>query len=155
MQRNTRARILAVAALLVALGVGLARRGGRSEGAAGPVVTAEDAISASIYDTMNAARAGDVSRYLAGYTGPMRAALQRLLDDDGDASFARYLLSLDAGLKGLAVSVESCVCIPGTEQRASRVPGEGTRRLANRAYRGRSTGPGGGPLRDANPVTFQ
>jgi hypothetical protein len=106
MQRNTQTRILALAVLLGALGVALARRGGRSDGGAG-AVTAEDAISASIYDTMNAARAGDVRRYLIGYTGPMRAALQRLLVDGGDAAFALYLRSLDAGLKGLAVSVEN------------------------------------------------
>ena len=56
---------------------------------------------------MNAARAGDVNRYLAGYTGPMRVALQRSLDDSGSAAFARYLRSLDAGVKGLAVWVES------------------------------------------------
>jgi hypothetical protein len=55
---------------------------------------------------MNAARAGDVSRYLAGYTGPLRVALQRSLDDGGRPAFARYLESLDAGVKGLAVSVE-------------------------------------------------
>jgi hypothetical protein len=36
----------------------------------------------------------------------MRVALQRSLDDSGHAAFARYLESLDAGVKGLAVSVE-------------------------------------------------
>ena len=107
MQRNAQARILAVTVLLGALGVGMARKGGRSEGAAAPAATAEEAISASIYDTMNAARSGDANRYLAGYTGPMRVALQRSLDDGGAASFARYLQSLDAGVKGLAVWVES------------------------------------------------
>jgi hypothetical protein len=56
---------------------------------------------------MNAARVGDVNRYLASYTGPMRVALQRSLDDSGNAAFARYLQSLDVGVKGLAVRVES------------------------------------------------
>ena len=37
----------------------------------------------------------------------MRVSLQRLLDDGGIAAFARYLRSLDAGVKGLAVRVES------------------------------------------------
>ena len=98
---------MAVAALLGALGVGIARKTGWCEGAATSAATAEEAISASVYDTMNAARAGDVKRYLAGYTGPMRSALQRSLDESGSAAFARYLQNMDAGVKGLAVSVES------------------------------------------------
>ena len=106
MKRNTLARILAVVALLGALGVGTARKAGWFDRAVTPA-TAEDAISAGVYATMNAARAGDVNRYLAGYTGPMRVALQRSLDDSGSAAFARYLRSLDAGVKGLAVWVES------------------------------------------------
>jgi len=107
MKRNTRARVLAVAALLGALAAGSARKTGWFEVAVAPAVTAEDAISAGVYATMNAARSGDVSRYLTGYTGPMRVALQRSLDDSGNAAFARYLRSLDAGVKGLAVWVES------------------------------------------------
>lgn len=107
MKPNTRARILAVAVLLGVLGVGGARKAGWFDLAAAPAATTEDAISAGIYATMNAARAGDVSRYLAGYTGPMRVSLQRSLEDSGSAAFARYLQGLDAGVKGLAVSVES------------------------------------------------
>jgi hypothetical protein len=106
MKRNTRARVLAVAAVLGALAVGSARKAGWFEGAVTPAVTDEEAISAAVYATMGAARAGDVSRYLSGYTGAMRAALERSLDDSGGAAFARYLQSLDAGVKGLAVSVE-------------------------------------------------
>jgi hypothetical protein len=107
MKRNPRAQVLAVAVLLGALGVGGARKAGWFEGGAAPAATTEDAISATIYATMNAARAGNVSRYLAGYTGPMRVALQRTVDDSGRAAFARYLQSSDAGVKGLAVRVES------------------------------------------------
>ena len=106
MKRNTRARILAVAVLLGALGVGVARKAGRSEGTVTPTVTDEDAITAAIYATMSAARTGDVSRYLSGYTGPMRAALQKSLDDSGGPAFARYLQGSDMGVKGLAVWVE-------------------------------------------------
>src|ERR1035437_706117 len=106
MKPNTRARILAVAVLLGALGVGGARKAGWFESAATPAATTEDAVSAGIYAPMNAARAGDVSRYLAGYTGQMRTALQRSLEESGGAAFARYLQSLDAGVKGMAVSVE-------------------------------------------------
>jgi hypothetical protein len=106
MKRNTRARVLAVAALLGALAAGSARKAGWFGGTVTPAATDEEAISTAVYTTMNAARTGDVSRYLACYTGPMRVALQRSLDDSGRAAFARYLESLDAGVKGLAVSVE-------------------------------------------------
>jgi hypothetical protein len=106
MKRNTRARVLAVAALLGALAAGSARKAGWFGGTVTPAATDEEAISAAVYATMNAARAGDVSRYLSGYTGPMRAAIQRSLDDGGRAAFTRYLESLDAGVKGLAVSVQ-------------------------------------------------
>jgi hypothetical protein len=106
MKRNAQARVLAVAALLGALAAGSARKAGWFEGAVSPAVTDEEAISAAVYATMNAARAGDVSRYLSNYTGPMRVALENSLDDSGRAAFARYLQSLDAGVKGLAVSVD-------------------------------------------------
>src|SRR5664279_3646225 len=117
MKPNTRARILAVAVLLGALGVGGARKAGWFESAATPAATTEDAVSAGIYAPMNAARAGDVGRYLAGYTGQMRTALQRSLEESGGAAFARYLQSLDAGVKGMAVSVE----ISGEREAKGRV----------------------------------
>jgi ketosteroid isomerase-like protein len=110
---------LAVTALLGALAVGSARKAGWFEGAVTPAVTDEEAISAAVYATMNAARAGDVSRYLSGYTGAMRVALERSLDDSGGAAFARYLQSLDAGVKGLAVSVE----VGGGREAKARVEG--------------------------------
>ena len=106
MKRNTRARVLAVAALLGALAAGSARKAGWFGVAIPAAVSDEDAISASLFATMKAARAGDIGRYLGGYTGPMRVALQRTLDDAGRAGFARYLESLDAGVKGVAISVE-------------------------------------------------
>jgi hypothetical protein len=108
MKRNTRARVLAVAALLGALAAGSARKAGWFGGTVTPAATDEEAISAAVYATMNAARAGDLSRYLSHYTGPMRVALERSLDESGRAAFARYLQSLDAGVKGLAVSVDVC-----------------------------------------------
>ena len=103
MQRNTQARVAAVTLLLGAMGVGLVRRARSTENSDTP----EDAIPAVIHATMNAARAGDVKRYLAAYTGPMRASLERAVEDSGRAAFARYLQGRDAGVKGLAVWVES------------------------------------------------
>src|SRR5437870_3274682 len=102
MKRNMQARILA-ASLLGVLAIAVARKTWL-EGAGPSVSTPEDAI----YAVMNATRAGNVNHYLDGYTGPMRAGLQRSRDESGGAAFARYLQSSNAGVKGLAVKVESC-----------------------------------------------
>jgi hypothetical protein len=47
----------------------------------------------------------------------MRATLQRSLDDSGAPQFARYLQGMEAGVKGLAVSVE----ITGEREAKARV----------------------------------
>lgn len=106
MKRDTQARVLAVTVLLGALAAGAAGRAGWFGNAGAPALTPEEAISAAIYSTTNAARAGDVNRYLDGYTGPLRAALQRSLRESGAPAFVSYLRSLDVGVKGLAVWVE-------------------------------------------------
>ena len=117
MNPTTLARILAVAALLVAMGAGIARKAGWLAGAVTPAPTAEEAVTAAVYDAMNAARSGDVTRYLNGYTGPIRDALQRSLDESGKPAFVRYLKSLDNGVKGLAMFVESA----GAREATARV----------------------------------
>src|ERR1051325_8632683 len=101
MKRNRKAKILAVMALLGALGAGLGRKGARLGSVSLPDVTPEDAI----YAVMNAAKAGNVSGYLDGYTGPMKAALQRSVEEGGAREFAKYLQRSNAGVKGAAVSI--------------------------------------------------
>ena len=50
---------------------------------------------------LDAARNGDVARYLASYTGEMAQALARAKSDSPD--FAKYLRDSNAQLKGIAV----------------------------------------------------
>jgi hypothetical protein len=109
MERNTQARVLAAAVLLGALAVGGARHAGwlGGAGASKDVLSAEDAIASAIYANQNAARSGDVNRYLAGYTEPMRSELRRSLEESGEAEFARYLRQSTAAMKGFAVRVET------------------------------------------------
>jgi hypothetical protein len=55
----------------------------------------------AIYAMLDAARNGDVARYLSSYTGEMAQALTRAKNDSPD--FAKYLRDSNAQLKGIAV----------------------------------------------------
>jgi hypothetical protein len=51
---------------------------------------------------LDAARAGDVKKYLASYTGEMEQSLERARSESAD--FAKYLRDSNAALKGIAVT---------------------------------------------------
>jgi hypothetical protein len=55
----------------------------------------------SIYAMLDAAHAGDVTKYLACYTGEMSQSMNRARAESQD--FAKYLRDSGAGLKGIAV----------------------------------------------------
>jgi hypothetical protein len=55
----------------------------------------------AIYSMLDAARSGDVARYLSSYTGEMSQSLARAKSDSPD--FAKYLRDSNAQLKGIAV----------------------------------------------------
>jgi len=61
--------------------------------------TPQDAINAML----DAARNGDVKKYLAAYTGSMEAALRQTVAESSDAAFQKYLQDTSAALKGVAV----------------------------------------------------
>jgi ketosteroid isomerase-like protein len=58
----------------------------------------------AVYALLDAARAGDIEKYLAAYTGPMVAALRESAAETGTAAFVRYLRDSNAAIKGVAVS---------------------------------------------------
>ncbi len=58
----------------------------------------------SVYAMLNAARAGDVPRYLASYSGRMEVDLLETLRESGEPAFASYLRDSHAAVKGAAVS---------------------------------------------------
>ena len=64
---------------------------------------ADSAPQDTIYATLEAARAGDTKRYLDLHAGSMRASLDQMDSESGEAGFQRYLKSRSAELKGLAV----------------------------------------------------
>jgi len=103
MKRTTQQRkatLATLAILAVALAVVVVRksgwRGGSAKAQAGP----QDAI----YAMLDAAREGNVQKYLAAYTGQMEAALRQALAEKTEAGFAKYLKEFNAPIKGIAIT---------------------------------------------------
>jgi len=99
MSRDRKAQAATLVVLLLALGIGLARKTGWHLPAR-TAQTPEDAI----YAMLDAARSGDVRAFLASYTGPMEAALRQTLAETTEPGFAVYLRDSHAAIKGVAVS---------------------------------------------------
>jgi hypothetical protein len=57
-----------------------------------------------IYAVLDAAREGDVKKYLAGYTGQMLASLRQSIAEKTESDFARYLKDTNASIKGIAIT---------------------------------------------------
>jgi predicted transcriptional regulator len=56
----------------------------------------------AVYRMLDAARDGDVKKYLTAYTGQMEASLKQAVAESGEAAFARYLKDSNAAIKGVA-----------------------------------------------------
>ena len=101
MSKQRRAQILTVSLLAAIIGVVIVRNtglrasipqlGGRAE------ATPED----TIYAMLDAARAGDVKKYLASYTGQMEQSLKQTVSESAD--FSKYLKYSNAAIKGIAM----------------------------------------------------
>jgi hypothetical protein len=61
--------------------------------------TPEDAI----YGMLDAARKGDVQKYLAAYSGAMQASLRQSIAESSNSAFSQYLKDTNATVKGVAV----------------------------------------------------
>ncbi len=61
--------------------------------------TPEDAI----YGMLDAARKGDVQKYLAAYSGAMQTSLRQSIAESSNSAFGQYLQDTNAALKGVAV----------------------------------------------------
>src|SRR5260370_10641897 len=60
--------------------------------------TPEDAI----YSMLDAARKGDVQKYLASYSGTMQTSLRQSIAESSNTAFSQYLQDTNAALKGVA-----------------------------------------------------
>ena len=91
--------IITVLAMAALLAFAIARRNvrrGESTLAAGP--------EGAVYAMLEASRAGDVSAYLAQYSGPMAATLRAVVAEKSEAGFRDYLRATNAEVKGIAIS---------------------------------------------------
>jgi hypothetical protein len=103
MQANKRkAQIVTMLVLVVALGVIVVRKADLRGSIAGFAQRQDPTPQDAIYAMLDAARAGDVKKYLASYTGEMEQSLERAKSESAD--FAKYLRDSNAALKGIAVT---------------------------------------------------
>jgi hypothetical protein len=110
MTRQRVAQILTILVLAAALGAAVARQNGwklpdwrTSAASMSGSRPAETTPQDAIYRMLDAARDGDVQKYLAAYTGSMETALRQSIAESSDAAFRKYLQDTNAELKGVAV----------------------------------------------------
>jgi hypothetical protein len=100
-------RIAAGLATIAVMGLLLRSGGWRGAPAGAPVVDstfpADDGPEARVRLLLEHAKGGDVDRYLADFTGPMRARLEREASERGREAFASELRRAAAARKGHAV----------------------------------------------------
>ena len=101
MSKQARARVATIIVLLGALGMILARKGDLRASLTGLTQRTERTPQDAIYSMLDAARNGDVKKYMASYTGQMAQSLERAQAESQD--FAAYLRDSNAALKGIAV----------------------------------------------------
>lgn len=110
MNRQRIAQVLTILILATALGVAVARQNGwriraweTLTGSMSASRRAEATPQDAIYAMLDAARDGDVNKYLAAYTGSMETALRQSIAESSNAAFRKYLQDTNAALKGVAV----------------------------------------------------
>jgi hypothetical protein len=102
MNTNRRkARILTIVVLACVIGAVVVKRM-RPYIAARPAVNQETAPQDAIYAMLDAAREGDVGRYIASYTGQMETSLRQAIAESPD--FSKYLKDSNAAIKGVAIA---------------------------------------------------
>lgn len=109
MNQKRKAQILTAAVIAAALGVVVVRKAGVRGPELAELVPrtapkAEPAPQDAIYSALDAAREGDVKKYLASYTGQMETALRAAMAEKTEAGFAKYLREFNAPIKGVAIS---------------------------------------------------
>ena len=92
--KSTAARAITIVVLVGALGAVVIQRGGWKRGA-------ETAPQDVIYSMLDAARAGDVGKYMDSYTAEMQKPLREAAKES--PNFAQYLKDSNAAIKGIAI----------------------------------------------------
>jgi len=108
--RKERKAQLVTAGVLAAViaGVMIGRSGWRPRGIGyllpSRVARAEPTPQDVIYGMLDAARQGDVRKYLRAYTGQMEASLRQAIAESTEEGFAKYLRESNAAIKGIAIT---------------------------------------------------
>jgi hypothetical protein len=109
MTKERKARLITVAILSTAVLIAIGRKTSWqttrvADVIAAPRVKADPTPQDAIYATLDAAREGDVKKYLAGYTGQMLVSLQQAMTESTPSGFAKYLKDSNASVKGIAIT---------------------------------------------------
>jgi hypothetical protein len=111
MKSDKKAKVVTVVVMVAALGIVLGQKYGwrmpsvkMADLAPKAAAKADPTPQDAIYAMLDAARLGDVSTYLASYTGQMEASLRQSLAETTAAGFAKYLKDSNAAIKGIAIS---------------------------------------------------
>jgi len=94
--RNRVAGVLAGLALLGALGLGVGRNRRSSAQSQDP--------QATVYAMLDAARSGEVARYLDHFAAPAIDEFRQQIRESGESAFAKYLREANARIEGIAVT---------------------------------------------------
>lgn len=97
MDAKRKAQVATILVLLGALTFVVARRARFTAVRSTKEASPQDAI----YAMLDAAREGNVKKYLASYSGQMEASLQQAVKESQD--FGRYLKDSNAAIKGVAI----------------------------------------------------
>lgn len=107
MSRDTRAKVLTLV-LTAGIGVFLVmRQRGTAVSDVLPEIRAPKADPTpqdAIYAMLDAAREGDVDRYMGFYTGQMEVSLKQAVAESGREGFAKYLRDTNVPIKGIAIN---------------------------------------------------
>ncbi|MBM3744609.1 MAG: hypothetical protein FJW34_02285 [Acidobacteria bacterium] len=104
MTRQRQAQLITLAVLAAALAVVVAQRGGWSmRGLFSRAPNSEPGPQDAVYAMLDAAREGNVRKYLAAHTGQMEVTLRQAIAEKGETAFAAYLKEFNAPIKGIAI----------------------------------------------------
>lgn len=105
MTKKRGAQLATVLVLAAGLGIGLVRTAGwKLQSFAATRRAPEQNPQDAIYSMLEAARTGDVKRYVGNFTGPLEASLRQTLAETSEGGFSKYLRESNSGIQGVAVS---------------------------------------------------
>jgi hypothetical protein len=101
--RERKAQVLTGTLMVAGLGALLLRNAGWQAPSVVPQPRVDPTPQDAIYAMFDAARDGDVGKYVANFTGQMEASLRQSVAEQGEAGFARYIRESNAPVKGIAI----------------------------------------------------